>query len=95
MAGEEFIELNWAHPWAPPEIFKNGTQAVEEDSEEELDPFGWHRVEPGDGGHHTGHYCYVPGLDFLVIDLHTYGLDEDEYWINRVSLGSFGASHAR
>lgn len=87
MVGEQLIEINWEHPWSPPEIFKDGTTS-EEDEEgydnEPLDPFGWHKMEPGKPASHIAHYCYVPGLDFLLIHLHTYGLDEEDFWSSKV-----------
>lgn len=88
MAGENVIELTWGHPLSPPEILKDGS--VKDDDEEiaydNLDPFGWHKMKPGNQGSHIAHYCYVPGMDFLLVHLHTYGLDEDDFWVTKVSL---------
>lgn len=81
MVGERVIELNWEHPWAPAEILKDGTTGDElEHDDAHLDPFGWHRVRPANSGSHLAHYCYAPGMDFLLIHLHSYGLDEEDFW---------------
>ncbi len=87
MVGERVIELNWAHPWAPGQILKNGTSLEEpERDDSNLDPFGWHLITPqGPEGSHLAHYCYAPGMDFLLIHLHTFGLDEEDYWKSKPS----------
>ncbi|BEJ15700.1 hypothetical protein CspHIS471_0503050 [Cutaneotrichosporon sp. HIS471] len=86
MVGERVVELNWRHPWSPPEIQKDGTSlnAMERD-DAKLDPFGWHLLPPGNPVSHTAHYCYAPGMDFLLIHLHSYGLDEEDFWISKPS----------
>lgn len=83
MAGEELIEINWAHPWSPPQIFKNGTTAGSAPGYAGADPYGWHKLPPGDAETHIGHYCYVPGLDFLLVTLHSYGLDAEGFYALR------------
>ncbi|BEJ12240.1 hypothetical protein CspHIS471_0207000 [Cutaneotrichosporon sp. HIS471] len=85
MAGEELIELNWTHPWSPPQIFKDGSTAPSAPGYEGMDPFGWHKLPPGEAHTHIGHYCYVPGLDFLLVHLHSYGLDQEGYFEDRDS----------
>lgn len=90
MAGEQLIELNWKHPWSPPEIPKDYRGKVEINPpvtpvDPPLDPFGWHKLPKGGDISHTGHYCYIPGMDFLLVHVHTYGLDKEDYWTFKVS----------
>ena len=33
---------------------------------------------------HNGHYCYIPSMDFLLVHVFTFGLDEEEYWMFKV-----------
>ncbi|CAK9781380.1 hypothetical protein CC85DRAFT_282798 [Cutaneotrichosporon oleaginosum] len=86
MVGERVIELNWQHPWAPAEILKDGSTREEPERDDaHLDPFGWHLLPPADPGSHLAHYCYAPGMDFLLIHLHAYGLDEEDFWKSKPS----------
>ncbi|BEI84928.1 hypothetical protein CcaverHIS002_0503290 [Cutaneotrichosporon cavernicola] len=86
MVGERVVELNWQHPWSPLENLKDGTSlnAMERD-DANLDPFGWHLLPPGNPINHTAHYCYAPGTDILLVHLHSYGLDEEDFWISKPS----------
>lgn len=51
----------------------------------------WPQTDPrflGNSGRygHNGHVCMVESLDFLIIHIHTFGMDEIEYFSGYVSL---------
>lgn len=87
MAGEAFLELSPTHPWSPgavPKDYKT-TNYTTGGRPNAATNSSWHTFSPGNEGAHGGHYCYVPGLDFLLVHVHTYGLDRKDYWVTKVS----------
>jgi hypothetical protein len=44
----------------------------------------WSKVHPGKTKSHRPHYCYVPGMDFLMVHVMFFGLDQKEYWKDKV-----------
>ncbi|KAL7418625.1 hypothetical protein Q5752_007083 [Cryptotrichosporon argae] len=43
----------------------------------------WRVPEDPTANKHFTHYCYVPAMDLLILQVFFFGLDEDEYWIAR------------
>nr|XP_018259484.1 uncharacterized protein I303_08413 [Kwoniella dejecticola CBS 10117]OBR81642.1 hypothetical protein I303_08413 [Kwoniella dejecticola CBS 10117] len=125
MAGEPLRELNWDHPFSPPEILHEelvNSQAevtvdlqTEKKHNQRSSP-SWHRLDrqpkrptdaplgqkavsgdsplvgrdddtrhEGNGTGFHGHYCHVPGVDLMIVQVFNYGLDQSGFWTFRVS----------
>ncbi|WOO76715.1 uncharacterized protein LOC62_01G000338 [Vanrija pseudolonga] len=85
MAGEAFLELSATHPWSPAPVPKDykTTKYTAGGRPNAATNTSWHTLDAGNEGAHGGHYCYVPGLDFLLVHVHTYGLDREDYWVHK------------
>ncbi|WWC63725.1 uncharacterized protein I303_106330 [Kwoniella dejecticola CBS 10117] len=123
MAGEPLRELNWDHPFSPPEILHEelvNSQAevtvdlqTEKKHNQRSSP-SWHRLDrqpkrptdaplgqkavsgdsplvgrdddtrhEGNGTGFHGHYCHVPGVDLMIVQVFNYGLDQSGFWTFR------------
>ncbi|RSH82188.1 hypothetical protein EHS25_006121 [Saitozyma podzolica] len=82
MAGEPFVELDWDHPFSP----SPPTEPLQDDYMETSlrdssgKPSGMPVTPAGNPNTHQAHYCYVPGVDLLVMQIFNFGLDEDGFW---------------
>jgi hypothetical protein len=89
MAGEPIVELDWDHPFSPSlptEPLQNDQKYMETSSRDSSGkPSGMPVTQVGNPNTHQAHYCYVPGIDLLVIQIFNFGLDEEGYWKWRVS----------
>jgi hypothetical protein len=87
MAGEPVVELDWDHPFSP----SPPTEPLQDDYMETSlrdssgKPSGIPVTPAGNPDTHQAHYCYVPGVDLLVMQIFNFGLDEDGFWKWRVS----------
>jgi hypothetical protein len=66
MAGDQFTELGWTHPWSP-SIPNAPPKNLTEDMNVKAIP-------SGNAASHQAHYCHIQGLDLLVVHLFHYGL---------------------
>ncbi|WWC63745.1 uncharacterized protein I303_106350 [Kwoniella dejecticola CBS 10117] len=122
MAGEPLRELNWDHPFSPPEITGEEPKAEEHrvpETPEEIERYHQRQIQPssthghasrgmdldqgddltrdtprlrkreddtrheGNGTGYHGHYCHVPGIDLMIVQVFNYGLDEKNFWTFR------------
>ena len=74
-ANEAERKTDEGSPTAPPQRRSSPSEAEEED---------WAKVTPGAEKSHLSHYCYIPGMDFLLIHIMFFGLDETQFWIDKV-----------
>lgn len=89
MAGEPVVELDWDHPFSPslPTAPLQDDQKYAETNlrDSSAKPSGMPVTPIGNPNTHQAHYCYVPGVDLLVLQIFNFGLDEDGFWKWRVS----------
>jgi len=83
LAGQHWETIDWNHPLSTPKPYGvapnplNGTIRDPDAFDREWTPkpdYG-----PGNAKDYP-HICYIPQMDFLIIQLHHYGLDEEDYW---------------
>jgi hypothetical protein len=99
MAGEQYIEIGWSHNFSAPVVEKFSDLMPEEervpeqrrrkrrsnDGGHDHKTQAWNKVDPGSVASHRPHYCYVPGLDFLLVHSMFFGLDQSQFWRSKVS----------
>lgn len=96
MAGEQMQGVDLEHPWSPPHSHLRQPELLtplEKAAQEKLGDASQAAAEeraipPGQQTTPTGHgtlYCYLPGMDFLILFVFHFGLDEEGYWSWRVS----------
>lgn len=84
MAGEPLIEISYDHPWAPPRAQPDEPIPVLP-KRPPLPQQGIPNVTEGSSNSHEAHYCYIPGMDLLILQVFNFGFDEDDFWAFRVS----------
>ena len=90
MMGETLTGIHWKHPFSPSAPEDVGDLNLEEAFSPRPDPapgMGMPVEEPSDQPTgHSANFCYIPGLDFLLIQNFNYGLDQDGFWKFKVGL---------
>jgi len=59
-------------------------QEHEEEQEQEKINYDWTNWPEGDTLSHRPHYCYIPGMDMMIINVFFFGLDQDQWHIDKV-----------
>lgn len=95
MAGYEYIEVSDEHPWDPNNKKMPPVMPESEREPEPEDPHhrrekrwgssnAWMTFATGAEASHRPHYCYIPGLHLLLVQVFFFGLDQEQFFINKV-----------
>lgn len=80
--GEEPVAIDNSHPYSPPKPTDTHPVLDEFDRFPRIDPPAANKQTEDDG--HASHYCYIPSLDLMLVQIFTFGMDKDYYWQFRV-----------